>query len=261
MKLNDLYRKIDAYAPKSLSDEYCAKYGAYDNSGILLGGDEEIGKVLFSLDFSSAAIAEAERIGANAVVTHHPAIYAKIGSVRDDSPAGRNLLRALRGGISVISMHLNMDCAAGGIDEYLARAGGGKEFTIVEPLEKTGTGYGRIYDVEPIEAKALYKRIVTELGAERASVYLPENMVRRVASFCGAGGDENAVLSAAKAGADCIVSADFKHHVVLMAIEYGMSVISLTHYASENYGFQKIYGKLKPDLGAESAYFCDERLL
>lgn len=261
MKLNELYERIENFAPRSLSDEYCKKYGAYDNSGILLDGAKEVKKILFSLDFSSASLSAAVQSGANVLVTHHPAIYGKIGSILSSDPLGKNLLFAVGHGISVISMHLNFDCAAGGIDEELARGIGGEKFVIAEPLEGEGTGYGRIYDLIPVTAGALSERIKREFKTDRVLVYGAENTVARAASFCGAGASETAVAQAVAAGADCIISSDFKHHIVAMATEYGLSVIALTHYASENYGFRKIYQKLKPNLGVGSDYFCDERLL
>ena len=56
MKLSEIYQIADSLAPKALSDEYCAKYGAYDNSGILLDTGEEIRSAVFSLDLSFLAI-------------------------------------------------------------------------------------------------------------------------------------------------------------------------------------------------------------
>ena len=132
---------------------------------------------------------------------------------------------------------------------------------ILEPLEAEGTGYGRVCTLAETTARALCDRIKREFHTERVLCYGEEKKIRRVASFCGAGASEESVAQAVCAGADCIVSSDFKHHIVAMAAEYGLSVISLTHYASENYGFQKIYQRIKSSLGAESVYFCDERLL
>ena len=58
MKLNEIYALLDAAAPRALSEEYCAKYGAYDNSGVLIDTGADIGKILFSLDLSAAAVRE-----------------------------------------------------------------------------------------------------------------------------------------------------------------------------------------------------------
>ena len=271
MKLSEVYAVLEGVAPKSLSDEYCRKYDGYDNSGILIDCGKEVEKILFSLDLSAAALDAAEAAGANVIVTHHPAIYAKIGNIVCADPQGKNLQRAIARGVSVISMHLNFDCAAGGIDEWLLRAlvgnegkdgnGEGKKAEILEPLASPGCGYGRVCEIAPLSAEELAARTAKVLSARKVWCYGGQKTVRRVASFCGAGGSESGVKQAAAANADCIVSADFKHHVVTMALEYGMSVIQFTHYATENYGFQKIYEQIRQRLGAESCYFSDERLL
>ena len=263
MRSSDVYAVLENFAPKALSDEYCRKYDGYDNSGILVDGGKEVHKILFSLDFSGAALDTAEREGADLLVTHHPAVYAKIGSILSSDPQGKNLHRAIGGGISVISMHLNFDCAAEGIDEWFMRAAGGKAGggEICERLTAPGCGYGRVFDLAPLSAAALAERTAKALSAKRVWCYGGEKPVQRAAVFCGAGGSEACVRHAAAAGADCILSADFKHHAVCLALEYGLSVVQFTHYASENYGFHRIYRTVKERLDAECRYFSDERLL
>ncbi|MBP5242123.1 MAG: Nif3-like dinuclear metal center hexameric protein [Clostridia bacterium] len=264
MTLAEFYKKLENFAPKAISDEYCRRYDAYDNSGVLLNCGEEVKKVLFSLDFSSTALDRAVETEANVIVTHHPAIYGKIGEISVDTPLGNKLQRAIKNGISVISMHLNFDCVRGGIDEYLAQGIGKKGETVIffEPLnEESGVGYGRVYDVETIKAKNLAERLKNTFSTERIICYGEEKEIKRAASFCGAGASESGIAFAAKHGADCVISSDFKHHLILLALEYGMSVIALTHYAAENYGFERIYQKLKTELGVKSEYFCDRALL
>jgi putative NIF3 family GTP cyclohydrolase 1 type 2 len=82
VRLSEIYKIADEIAPKRLSDEYCARYGAYDNSGILVDAGEEIKGVLFTLDLTFAAIERAKGIGANLIICHHPAIYGKISDIR-----------------------------------------------------------------------------------------------------------------------------------------------------------------------------------
>ncbi len=260
MKLSELYQKLEKIAPQSLSDEYCQKYDGYDNSGVLIDCGNEVKKVVFTLDFSPASVAYAVANGANVIVTHHPAIYNKLSNIVCDDPQGGALQTAIQKGISVISMHLNFDCAKEGIDYHLMRGVGGKKGEILEPLSQSGTGYGRAYDITPTTVGGLCERLKAEFSTTRAWAYNVDKNVERVASFCGAGGSENGVLQAVQAGADCIVSADLKHHVVTMALGYGLGVIELTHYASEDYGFYKIYQSLKEKLGVESLYFTQEEL-
>jgi dinuclear metal center YbgI/SA1388 family protein len=228
---------------------------------------EEIRGVVFSLDFSWGAIEQAKKTGANLIVTHHPAIYGKIGDLRvgDFQPLDEKLIVAIKNGISVVSMHLNLDVAVGGIDECLQRAvcGCGETDThtsIMHPVENAG--YGRAYDVEETTLGALADRLKTTLETQRVVVYGKEDaVVKKAASFCGAGGDESAVQFAVTQGADVIVSADFKHHVLALALEKGLNVIALTHYASEQFGFYQFYKKISESCGLPCVYHKDEALL
>ncbi|MBQ8684557.1 MAG: Nif3-like dinuclear metal center hexameric protein [Clostridia bacterium] len=265
MRLNEFYEIAERYAPKALSDEYCERYGAYDNSGVLIDTGEEIRGALFSLDFSLAAIERAIAVGANLIVTHHPAIYGKISDIviSDFQPLGKKLVKCLKNGISVISMHLNLDGAEGGIDESLMQGvcgGKGSNVAVMQPLSKGG--YGRAYDIEERTVNALVSQMKNTFSTERLAVYGDrEKRVRRVASFCGGGADEAAVEFAVKEGAQAMISSDFKHHILTLAWESGLSVIALTHYASERYGFEKYYEKISQSVALPCVYHTDRELL
>ena len=272
MKLSEIYKIADGFAPKALSDEYCRNFGAYDNSGTLVDAGEEITGILFSLDLTFAALDEAIEKGYNLIITHHPSMYGKINHARCDADdlTERKLVKALRNGISVISMHLNLDMAKGGIDESLMKGislaaneteGAGTSSPSIMHSVADG-GYGRNYAVKPIALAQLKENMKKIFSTDRILVYGDENKtIHRVASFCGAGGDENAILFAKRNGADVVVSADFKHHVLMFAIESGLSVIAMTHYASENYGFKNYYEKIRRQVEIPCAFHTDTELL
>ena len=91
-----------------------------------------------------------------------------------------------------------------------------------------------------------------------------EREINRAASFCGSGVDEGAIgfaLNNAGGKADVIVSSDFKHHLITLALEEGLAVVILTHYASENYGFKKYYEKISRQIKLPCVYHTDEELL
>ena len=122
MKPEDMLALLEREAaPVALSDELCAKYGAYDNSGLILDCKEEVSGALFALDLTESVVNEARERGFNLIVTHHPAIYAPVKSISvgAGSPTAA-VAKCMRAGISVISMHLNFDAAPRGIDGYLA---------------------------------------------------------------------------------------------------------------------------------------------
>lgn len=248
-------------APVKLSDDFCSKYKAYDNSGIILNCGGEVKGALFTLDLTEKAAAEAERLGYNLIVTHHPAIYG--GILRLDltcDPQARAIARCLKSGISVISMHLNFDAAPRGIDYYLMLGLGGVDAEI--SADVTGGGYGRVYSVEASSLSEYAEKIRREFNTSRTLVYGDLNKkVENVASFCGAGCDEHNIAFAKSRKADVFVSADMKHHEILALTGAGIAVIVLTHYASENYGFNKIYLEIKDGLSVKNAYFTDADLL
>ena len=271
MKLSEIYTIADKLAPKRLSDEYCVSYGAYDNSGLLVEACQEVKGILFSLDLTNSAIDEAEKVGANLIITHHPVIYGKISDIKesDEKLLGGKLIRCIQKGISVISMHLNLDTANGGIDEsmmegVLRSAGAGmrsnEEVRIMHPLQ--GGGYGRVYALPEIPLKELVKGLKNTFSSERVLTYgCEEKAIKKAASFCGAGADEYSIAFAKREGADAVISADFKHHLIAFAKELGLSVIVMTHYASENYGFKKYYEKIRAQVEIPCVYHTDERLL
>lgn len=280
MKLSDIYQIADKIAPVCLSHEYCKNYDAYDNSGILVDTGDDIEGILFTLDLSLAAIDEAIEQGANLIITHHPVIYGKISHVCEWDPLGKKLVKCIKNGISVISMHLNLDLAAGGTDESLMQgiclAAGGKHAdgmgsmhaVLVEPLGNNqplrGT-YGRVYDIPPCSLKDLAIGLGKEFSTERVLYYGDKDRtIKRVASFCGAGVDEEAIsyaLDNEGNEADVIVSSDFKHHLISQALEEGLAVIILTHYASENYGFKNYYEKIRRQVKIPCIFHTDNNLL
>lgn len=267
MKLSEIYKILNTAAPKRLSDEYCALYEAYDNSGILIDAGDEIKGALFTLDFSLSAIEKAIALNANLIVTHHPAIYGKIGEISVNEVLGKKLALCLRNGISIVSQHLNLDVVQGGIDESLCegilRATASKkgEVKIACPVTEKD-GYGRAYEIEKTTLESFVQSLKKEFKTDRVVVYGDYGRdIRRVASFCGAGGDYQGVAFAKREGADVIVSADFKHHVVTEALESGLCVVALTHYASENYGFSKYYKKIQKALEIPCEFYTDDETL
>ncbi len=259
MTVSEIYQQLDQLAPKALSDEYCRTFGAYDNSGVLVDCGGEIQGVLFTLDLTKTAIERAKNVGANLIVTHHPVIYGKIGDVKVGSALGGRLIACIRAGISVISMHLNLDCAVGGIDDcladgvYLAAANANEANTQGAGTPRTNEkryhvlsagGYGSVYAVPSVRAESLRENMEKHFRAPVRLIGDAAKTVGKVASFCGAGVDDGSVAFAIGCGVDAIVSSDWKHHLVLACHEAGVAVFQLSHYASEEYGFERYYEKM-----------------
>lgn len=262
MRLTKLYNIANDLAPFALSEEMCSRYGAYDNSGIIVDCGKEITGVLFALDLTKDAIQTAKQAGAECIITHHPAIYSPVRRLVKDGE-GDAVLLAAREGISVLSCHLNLDCAESGVDESLMRALGGMKAEAMMNEVGSGCGYGRVYGVRPQTMETFVAGAKKVLGTERVLTY-GNAPVKRVASFCGAGLSEESVAFALEHGADTLVSADGKHHVILSALEHGLNLVLFTHYASELFGFEAFYQRfsgLLKESGVRAELFRDGRLL
>lgn len=235
MTINEVLNSLVEYAPLELSSKLVENIGGYDNIGIIAETKGDVTGVVFTLDLTDASIQKAIDIGANLIVTHHPAIFVPLKALDYESSP---LLKCLNCGIGVISMHLNLDCAEHGIDYYLAKGLGAEQMQIVHSIGE-GVGYGRIFEKETTlgEIKEKYEET---FSTDKVMIFgNPNKRIEKIATFCGAGLDEGE-LDRVK-DVDLYVSADIKHHVILSALKRGKSVMQVTHYSSEMYGFKHFY--------------------
>ena len=253
MKFKDVYDLIDGYAPFSLSDRLCKMMGGwYDNSGAIASIEGDVTGILFSLDLTDLAVERAKEVGANVIVTHHPAIWDPIKRVSG------TLLKAISGGIGVISCHLNLDCAEKGIDYYFAQGIGAKEQEIITKITDK-EGYGRRFFL----GKSLkeIRRHAEEVFNTTVLCYGYDDMhVNTAASFCGAGLDGDY----AKTDCQLLCSSDVPHHVICDVVSQGKALMVFTHYASEKYGLMKLYEGFSSlegfDKNVKLYFFDDKRL-
>lgn len=214
----------------------------WDNIGLLLGSPQSrVSSVILALDSAAALTAEAASCGAELIITHHPAIFHPLKSLRTDQPGGSFLAAALRAGISVIGCHTNFDAACGGVNDVLAEALG---LLHVVPLaadeKRSGCGMGRIGILpEPLSAEdfldLLHARLefpwLLEAGARPASI-------AKVA-LCGGSGSDLAELASA-AGADVFLTAEIKHNVARWAEDAGLWLLDGGHFATENPAMRRL---------------------
>ncbi|MCH8273902.1 MAG: Nif3-like dinuclear metal center hexameric protein [Armatimonadetes bacterium] len=92
-----------------------------DPIGLQVGRPEdEVGRCLVALDPTLAAVEAAVEHKAQALVTHHAAIYHPLRSLAGDSPQVRVLRSAIQNGIALLNAHTNWDAAQGGVNDTLA---------------------------------------------------------------------------------------------------------------------------------------------
>ena len=229
--VREIYQYLDGLAPFSLQMDF-------DNAGFLVGrGDRQVKKLLVALDITQEVAEEAVELGAELIVSHHPVIFHPAKSVTDGDPDGRILLTLIEGGVAAICAHTNLDAAAGGVNDCLARA---LELTQVEQLHQDGLlpdgspyGIGRVGQARrPGLPAGEYAAFVKEkLGAASVRWADAGRPVSRVA--VGGGSCGSMLEDALAAGCDTFVTADVKYDVFLRARALGLNLLDAGHYATE----------------------------
>ena len=200
----------------------------FDNAGFQVGhADREVQRVLLALDATDAVVEEAEALGAELIVTHHPLLFSPLRSLTDLEPTQRRVLRLAEKGIGLISMHTNLDIAEGGVNDVLIRLLG------AEPEAALDEGCGRIGTLPQTITLAAF----LDLCKQRLQVPVLRFVdggkpVSRLAVMGGAGA--GSLEQAAAAGCDTYVTADVKYHQFQRAAELGLSLIDADHFYTEN---------------------------
>ncbi len=233
MKVYDLYAFLQELAPLSLQMEF-------DNAGFLIGHEEQdVHRVLLSLDVTPAVIEEAVSQNIDLIITHHPVIFRPVKALTDSKPNSAMLLRLIENHISVISMHTNLDAAEGGVNDALISRFSCKKIGILD--EKTGLG--RIGEFEEEIPLSLFLATCRKVLCANGLRYISSaQKVKRVAFMGGAGADF--IMEAVAMGCDTMVTGDVKYHEFLTAAENGLTLIDADHYCTENPIISVLFDKL-----------------
>lgn len=210
---------VDGIAPFELAEPW-------DNVGLLAGSpDAPVEKVLCALDLRMEVLGEAQRAGAQLIVTHHPILFRGRKNLCETDGEGRLLCALVRSGIAMIAAHTNYDNASPGVNDALAAALGLEQVEVLEGGMRVGmpkqTDFGSLCDF----AAATLHAPVRRYGD-------PERRVRRVAVLGGAGEDYARI--ALDAGADAYLTGEMAYHKALDAVDNGLCVIEAGHAATEH---------------------------
>ena len=213
----------------------------WDRPGLIVGSpDNQVSKVLLSVDVTSELIDDAIAGGYDLVISHHPYLLKGVTSLAEDSLKGSVLSKAIRANVAIYAAHTNADITRTGVSATLANAFG---LTDIVPLVATGAGigHGRVGNlVRPLTLVDFSRLVAKALPATAAGLKVagnPDSLVTRVA-LCGGAGD-SFISDALSSGADVYVTSDLRHHPTQDAVatprETGqLSLIDVAHWAAES---------------------------
>lgn len=94
----------------------------WDFSGVqIYTGDRLVSKAALSLDPCEEIIERAIEEGCEILITHHPLFFRKSQGINVASSADRRAVKAIKGGLDILSYHTNFDMAPYGTSEHLCR--------------------------------------------------------------------------------------------------------------------------------------------
>lgn len=224
---------IDELAPFRFAE-------SWDNCGLQVGDPRaEVSRVLVALDPSLHTVREAARRACQVLLTHHPLFSKAVATLPLDRPLGAVVAEAIRSNVHIVSAHTNLDAAAlHGTNDTLARAMG---LAILGPLEGdpgtvqdaryAGLGlYGLL--AAACSALDLAERLARLVGIQSVRlVGNPEQPVQRVALCTGSG--MSLLGRAIQNDCHAFITGDVKYHDAQAALDQGIVVIDIGHFASE----------------------------
>ena len=228
--IQDLLEILQQISPDSLAEDW-------DNVGLLTGEPRQpLSRILLALDPVSSLIDQAKTGCYDCIITHHPAIFRPIKTLRADYPASRFLLEAVRTGINVIAYHTNLDSIQDGISDYLAKSLNCTNIRPLLPAKQScpaSCGLGRIGTcappVSPETFLAELRRVCNPPWILEAG---PRPPLLGTVAVCG-GSCSDLAETALQAGADVFVTAEVKHAVARWAEDAGLWLLDAGHFATE----------------------------
>ena len=230
MKIVEVVNALEKFAPLPLQEDF-------DNAGLQVGLTEtEVSGALLCLDVTEEVIDEAIRKDCNLVVSHHPLIFRPLKCVTDANFVQRCVIKAISNGITIVSMHTNLDNAIGGVNYKMAEKMG---LLSLKPLaaKNAGDTIGAIGVVgrmpQPMEAKDFVGMLKRVFGVD--CVMANQLLQRPVSSVALCGGAGGFMLDEAiAAGADAFVTGEMHYHD-FFDHEQQIQICVIGHYQSEQF--------------------------
>jgi len=157
VKLQQVTNLINDLAPKHLAYDW-------DNIGLQLGDyNQDVGRVLVTLDVTDEVIEEAISSDVDLIIAHHPVIFKGISNIRFNTPLGKMIQKAIKHDIAFYVAHTNYDIAQGGLNDLLAKKLGLVDTEILKVTQ--AEGLKKVVVFVPKESVSKVKEAMAKAGA------------------------------------------------------------------------------------------------
>jgi dinuclear metal center YbgI/SA1388 family protein len=158
----DVTDALEAWAPPGSAQDY-------DNVGLQVGdASRTVDTALLALDATPQVLEEAQEIGADLIVTHHPLLFRPLDGVTADSYVSNLALRLAESETALYSIHTNLDAAPGGVSFALADRLGLTEVGFLDGFDET---LYKLAVFVPEDAFGTVREALADAGAGRIGDY------------------------------------------------------------------------------------------
>ena len=233
MTLHHILTALETLVPRDLQE-------TWDNAGLQCGDPRlEVSRVLTCLDVTEAIVLQAQSLGCQLIVAHHPLLFRGTKSIDPTRDCvSRCLLLAIQHGIAIYAAHTNLDRAPGGMNDTLALTLG---LTQVTPLSDCGC-WGHL--PQPMTPRQLLHHISHHLGdipltvnrdalqADPRSAGDPADRLLHTLALCTGSGGEF-IPEAEQLGLDAYLTGEIRYHDYIGHPD--LLLIQAGHYQTEQH--------------------------
>ncbi len=226
MKAIEIVEVLERLCPREFACEW-------DNPGMHIGhNDNEIIKILVSVDADDEAVDFAVGNEIDMLVTHHPLLFKGIKQINDDSFMGRRIMKLIENGINCYCMHTNFD-TIGGMADIAAQKIDLTDCKVLSEV-KNGEGIGRVGKLpNELTVRELCELVKERFNLPKVVLYGDENTVVSYVAICpGSGRDE--IQNAIRLGAKVLITGDITYHYGVDSVAEGLCIIDAGHYGIEH---------------------------
>jgi dinuclear metal center YbgI/SA1388 family protein len=261
VQLRRVIECLEGLAPPELAEPW-------DTVGLQIGAPEdEIGRVLLTVDVIRQVVDEAMRKDAGAIIAHHPVLFGETASLRRDRWPGCVVAPLIEARRALYVAHTNLDWSpVANTSAALAEALGFEE---CRPLQtKAGEGKGAaappreahlgvIAECEATPLGELAARVARALDARDVRVTeSTQGIVRRVAVVAGSA--KGLQEAARTQGAEAVIAGEVGHHAALESAQVGLATIEVGHAESERPAMARLAGLMRERFGGEVELLVSE---
>jgi dinuclear metal center YbgI/SA1388 family protein len=202
-----------------------------------------------AVDASMCTIEGAIKTGANLLIVHHGLFWGGVQPLR--GRVFERVRRLITSDIAVYSSHLPLDLHPTlGNNALLARELGLTANAGFARFESIDVGLMGDCDVDTASLKKICAELATREGGHLVTVGDAHGRrTHRWAICSGAGASSATLREAAAAGVDTLIVGEGPHHTAVEAVELGIAVLFVGHYATETFGVRALGEEIERAFG------------